>query len=64
MAFAVSAPSSCQLARLNTRLRTKARMAVVYANDITACRSTVRRICGLVTEVSETWKHMPMVKAR
>ena len=39
------------------------RIAVLYTNDSVACSSTLRRIWGLETATSETWKHMPTVNA-
>src|SRR5579872_1986570 len=47
-----------------TRLSTNARMVVLYAKLMRECSRTARRIWWLDTQASETWKHMPMVKAK
>lgn len=58
-----SALCGSQLASPKIRFSTNARIAVLYTNDSVACSSTLRRIWGLETATSETWKHMPTVNA-
>ena len=47
-----------------TMLITDAMMTAPYRYDRRACRSTLARIAGSVTLVSETWNVIPTVKAR
>jgi chromosome segregation ATPase len=48
----------------NARLSASAMIAVLNANEITPCRSTLRRITRSVMHTSEVWKQVPIVNAK
>ncbi len=53
-----------QLRRLATTLIASATITAPKRYDIKACDSAIRRTALVVRLVSETWKVLPMVKAR
>ena len=59
----VRAPAR-QAMSANRRFGVKVRTTVLYANQRAACASTVIRMLRLVTLMSDTRKHMPIVNER
>ena len=55
---------AAQVNKPSPKFTATANTTVLYRKDRSAWASTARRICGLLTVTSDTWKHIPSVNEK